>query len=368
MSRSAPSASRERILAALEHRPPDRLPMIDLSFWPETLARWAAEGYPAGADPVDYFGLDRLACINDLFDPSFGLPPRNLERTAEYSIDVDRYGKTVKSWTDSYHPPCTLEPAIRNWDDWRRLKPALTPSPAKLNNPAAEAEYRQAQASGLFTAITPAEPLWFVLHLTMGFEEGLSAMADQPDLVADMVATYTDYLLGMLEITREQGYRFDAIWFWSDLCYRGGMLFSPQAARDLVLDHWKRLGEYAHHRGMHYMFHCDGDVHELIPLLIEAGCGAIHPLEARAGNDVREYKRLYGDRMCFIGNIDADVVATGDPDAIEREVADKVPTAAAGGGYIYHIDHSVPPTVCLRAYEHLLSCVRRFGDAGRKGR
>jgi len=353
--------SRQRILAALERRQPDRLPMCETAFWPETLQRWRREGFPADADPVDYFGLDRIACINDLFDPSFGLPERTLEQTADYRVYTDRYGKTVKEWLHSSEPPTTLAPALSTWDEWQQVKPTLAPGPARFNNPAAEADYRSAVAAGLFTAVTPAEPMWFVIHLTMGFEQGLMAMALEGDLVADMVATYSDYVLSMLELTLARGYRFDALWFWSDLCYRGGMLFSPDDARRYVLPHWKRFGEFARAHGMRFLFHCDGNVGQLIPLLLEAGCDAIHPLEVRAGNDVRDYKRQYGRRLCLIGNIDADVIATGDAAAIEHEVAAKIPIAAAGGGYIYHIDHSVPPTVSLAAYRHLLDCVRRYG-------
>jgi uroporphyrinogen decarboxylase len=356
-------AGRARLLEALGRRRPDRLPMLDLSFWPETLARWEQEGYPAGADPTDYFGLDRIACVNDLFDPSFGLPERVLEETLEYRVIVDRYGKTLKIWRDLYHPPAMLAPSLRTADEWSRVKHTLAPGLDKFNNPGAEADYRTARAAGHCLAITPAEPMWFVVHLTMGFEDGLMAMALEPDLVADMVTTYTDYLLAMLEMTLQRGYEFDALWFWSDLCYRNGMLFSPEAARRFVLPHWKRFGQFAHDHGMRFIFHCDGDLNRLIPLLIEAGCDAIHPLEARAGNDVREYKRRHGRDICLIGNIDADVIATNDRGRIEAEVAAKVPAAAEGGGYIYHIDHSVPPTVSLDSYRFLLDRVRHYGQA-----
>jgi uroporphyrinogen-III decarboxylase len=355
--------SRERILAALNRRQPDRVPMWETQFWPETIERWQDEGFPAGVDPVRHFGLDTLTCVNALFDPSLQLEPRTIEQTAEYRIGVDGYGKTIKEWLHSYNPPSILAPGVRDREDWCRVRSALTASEAKFNNAAAEREYARARQAGEFLAITPAEPMWFVIHLTMGYEHGLKMVARDPALVAEMVAEYTDYLLAMLAMTFERGHAFDAMWFWSDLCYRGGLLFSPRAARDLVLPHWKRLGDFAHRHGMRFVFHCDGNVADLLPLLIEAGCDAIHPLEARAGNDVREYKRLYGDRMCLIGNIDADVIATNDRQRIEREVAGKVPVAAAGGGYIYHIDHSVPPTVSLESYRWLLECVRRYGAA-----
>jgi uroporphyrinogen decarboxylase len=335
------------------------VPLCDLTFWPETLETWHRAGFPAGADPVDHFGLDRIVCINDLFEPSFGLAPRIVEETADHRVTTDGYGKTVKTFLTSYNPPVTLDHAIHSREDWLRLRPRLVACDEKFNNPAAEAEYHAARAAGHFLAITPAEPMWFVINNAMRYDDGLLAVAAEPDLVLDMLTAYTDYLVAMLERTFARGFAFDAIWFWSDLCYRNGMLFSPAFAREHLLPRWARLADLAHDRGMRLMFHCDGNVSDLLPLLVEAGCDAIHPLEVRAGNDVRVYKKRFGQAICFIGNIDADIVAAGDREGIEAEVAAKVPAAAAGGGYIYHIDHSVPPTVTLDAYRFLLECVRR---------
>ena len=86
---------RDRIRTALERRPPDHLPMWETTIWPQTLERWHTEGLPADVtlenrDRLDdYFELDPLACINDLFDPSFGLPPHTLEETTEHRVYVD---------------------------------------------------------------------------------------------------------------------------------------------------------------------------------------------------------------------------------------------------------------------------------------
>ena len=353
--------SAERIRAALARQKPDRVPMCELTFWPETLQLWQQQGFPAGADPVDYFGLDRIACINDLFDPSFGLQPRVIEETRDYRIATDGYGKTVKTFLSSYNPPHTLDHDIHRMDDWQRLRPLLKPCDEKFNNPAAEAEYHAARAAGRFLAITPAEPMWFVINNAMSYDDGLLAIAADTELVVDMVTAYTDYLIAMLERTFARGFAFDAIWFWSDLCYKNGMLFSPAFGREYLLPLWRRFADLAHERGMRLMFHCDGNVGNLLPLLVEAGCDAIHPLEVRAGNDVRAYKQRFGQEICLVGNIDADIISTGDRQRIEAEVAAKVPVAAAGGGYIYHIDHSVPPTVTLDAYRFLLECVRRHG-------
>jgi len=41
----------------------------------------------------------------------------------------------------------------------------------------------------------------------------------------------------------------------------------------------------------------------------------------------------------------------GDPAAMEAEIRDKLLQARVGGGYIYHSDHSVPPTVSWERYQ-----------------
>lgn len=61
---------------------------------------------------------------------------------------------------------------------------------------------------------------------------------------------------------------------------------------------------------MKVIYHSDGNLSQLLPLLIEAGIDCIQPMEARAGNNVVEYTQLYGDRISFIGNINADILAT----------------------------------------------------------
>lgn len=358
---------RARILAALQHQQPDRAPMWETTIWPETFTRWHAEGLPADITPDQprkveaHFGLDPVACINDLFDPSFGLPIRVVEETAEHRVYVDNYGKTIKEWRDRSAVPQVLEPAVRGRADWERVKPLLAATPAKFNNAAADAHYQAARAAGLFTAITPVDPVWFVLYQTMGFEVALHAMAKDPALVEEMATTYTDYLLALLGQAHERGYRFDAIWFWSDLCYKNGLLFSPRSAQRFAVPFWKRIGAFARAHDMKFIWHCDGNVAQLIPLLLEAGLDAIHPLEARAGNDVREYKQRWGDRLTLIGNINADVLATNDRAQIEAEIAAKVPVAARGGGYIYHSDHSIPPTISLESFRFALDCARRYG-------
>lgn len=353
--------SRERIRTAIQHRQPDRLPMIETLFWPQTIKRWQTEGLPEGVDLVEYFQLDRLEHFFDFFDSTLQVEPRILEETDDSTIRITPYGAIFKEPKQEFAPKHMIEPAIKDRADWERVRVRLKVSESRFTQPEIIDRIARLQAQGVFVTIETIEPLWFVLHNTMGFEHGLLMLANAPDLIEEMIDTYASFAVGMLELCFQKGVRADALWLYSDLCYKNGMLFSPRAFRELATPHLKRFSEFCRRHGLSFWWHSDGDVSQLIPLLIELGVDAIHPLEVRAGNDARRLKKQYGESITLVGNIDADVVAAGDKTAIEMEVAGKIPVAADGGGYIYHMDHSVPPTLSLESYQFLLETVRCYG-------
>ena len=349
--------SRERITTVLRGGIPDRVPLLDICFWPETLERWRREGFPHAANPYDYFGLDRNGGFG--WDGSPGFPTETLEETEEYCIQRSVFGATLKSWKKSYATPCHLEWFVKGWDEWRQMKKRIVPGPERIAAGAIEGT-RRLQEAGWWVALQPTEPGWFVLEEALGFEGTLAGMMEQPELIHGMVNHYTDFVLTMADLSVAQGLQPDALWFFSDLCYRSGMLFSPAAYREYLMEPHKRVAQWCHDRGIPLLLHCDGDVREFIPLLLEAGFDAIQPLEARCGNDVRELKALYGDRITLFGNMSVDRMS-GTPEECADEILSKLKVAKVGGRYLYHSDHSVPPTVPFENYALAIRLLKEHG-------
>jgi uroporphyrinogen decarboxylase len=94
--------------------------------------------------------------------------------------------------------------------------------------------------------------------------------------------------------------------------------------------------------------------------MISAGLQVLQPMEAKAGMDVRLLKQEYGRDLSFMGNIDATQMG-GDRDALEAEIRDKITVARVDGGYIYHSDHSVPPSVDWARYQWIIERVIHYG-------
>jgi len=346
----------QRIKSALDFRQGDRIPITECNFWPDTLKRWEGEGLPKDIDI--YLGLDRIF-HSQPFDCSLSkaFPHKIYEETEEYIIDRNPYGVKVKYWKNRYATHVELDHAIEERKDWEKVKDALSVSNERMKEGFVET-FKEARQRGDFLTLGAVDAFWFCF-VTLGMENFMQQMALAPDFIHDMCRTYTEFLMKMLEKTVDAGVEWDGIWFFSDMAYRNGPMFSPEYYRIFFQPHYQRLSNFCKKHGKYFLIHSDGNVEKLIPGFIESGFDAVQPLEARAGNDVRKYKDMFGKEICLFGNISSDILARGNKEEIEEEVRSKVLKAKEGGGYIYNSDHSIPPTVSLESFSFSIECAKK---------
>lgn len=346
--------SRERITAVLRHEEPDRVPMVEICFWPPTVERWRTEGLPEDVSPEQYFEFDRLPRVG--IDCSLQFEEELIEETDEWTVKRDRDGAVHKRWKEQYATCAEVDQLVKTREDWERVRDRLQPTGDRIPEDIA-GRIEHVHDADTFVALQPAEPVWWVWR-TLGMERAFMAMAGEPDWFEEMVATQTELQLELMRMALATGAQPDGVWYFSDLCYRNGMFFSEKMYRELMLPWHAKLADFCHENDLFLLLHCCGDVRKLVPHLIDARFDAIQPLEARCGNDVREMKPLYGDQITLFGNMNMDVFASGDRDAIRHEVVSKLEAAKPGGGYIWHSDHSVPPTVSLDDYTYAVELTR----------
>jgi uroporphyrinogen decarboxylase len=353
---------RQRILAALSGGDSDRIPLTEIGIWPETLQRWRTEGLPHGVSPHEYFGLDRIAFFS--YDAGLGLPETVLSEEGGYRVYTDGDGCTYKMAVGQVSAPQFVRSSVACLEDWLRLKANLVPDLARFEafskdivfgEPLPESQteaYARARRDAVFTVLVPLEPCWYYLRL-LGEVEALAGIALTPEFAAAVIADYNEFTLKMVKLILQQGYSFDALWVFSDLCYKNGMLFSPGFYEQSVLPHQRRLFDLARENGMKVIYHCDGNVAQFLPLVLRAGIDCIQPLEARAGNDATGILRQYAGRLSCMGNIDMDAFNGPPAEARQRiraEVTGKILSAKPSHRYLFHSDHSVPDSVSLEDY------------------
>jgi uroporphyrinogen decarboxylase len=359
-----PLTSRERVARVLAGEIPDRVPMFD-SYWTTTVERWRREGLPAGISPDAYFGTDDITRIGGDYTMQF--PERVLEETGASRLYWDADGAlrrdlhVEEGWTSQW-----LEFTIKTQDDWTRHRGRMAFTPARIPDSAVEA-YERARAADRFVCYSGHacfHPTW----MRIGMEQMLMLMLDDPGFIHRLFADHVQLIIDIYEAFVARGMTFDGAFMADDLGYQVAPLISPKLYRELVYPHHKRLCDRFAQDGLKTILHSDGNIAPLIPHFLDAGFAGLHPLEAKAGLDVRDLKPRYGDRLVLIGNIDVRELATSGGESpaavrarIEAEIGEKVSAAKAGGGYIYHSDHSVPNDVPLEAYTYAIQMVKQYG-------
>jgi uroporphyrinogen decarboxylase len=348
--------SRDRVLQAIAHEPPDRVPIHD-SPWGTTIERWHREGLPADQSPHGYFGYEFWGAW---IDNSLQLPAETLEDTPEYAVTKTADGNVWRNWKGKTSTPELIDFTITTREKWEEHKPRMVMNESRVAWDAVRDSNRAAREAGQFCHFSCGPGFTKVCDM-VGPTRLMMAMVDDPEWVKDMALTDGRLCAEIAEAMIDRGIEFDAGWVFDDLGYKGKGFMSVEMYRELFWPGHKVISDVFKSRGLPMLLHSCGYVEEYIPLFLEAGFDVLQPLEVKAGMDLVRLKREWGDRLAFMGGIDVRAMAHPDPAVIEQEIASKIPAAKQGGGYIYHSDHSVPDNVSFKQYSRVIDLVHQYG-------
>jgi uroporphyrinogen decarboxylase len=349
--------SQERITLALQHEEADRIAIQD-GPWETTIRRWHKEGLPENESPFNFF---KYEMINVRADLSFRLSGQTIEDTDEYTIVKNANGVIRKSWKNSTSTPALLGFTITTREAWEEHKPLLKYDDKRVDWENTFTIYNNARKDGHYINYAGAVGYdkWGNI---IGPENFLPAMLLDPDWVIDVYMTDIELHIAVVEEMLSRGLKFDGAFLYDDLGYKNGTFFSPGTYRKQLFPAHKRLFNFFNSKGMPVILHSCGNVNAFVPQFIEAGLTCLQPLETKAGMNLIELKKTYGDKLAFMGGIDVRKMSAEDPKVIEDEIKTKISFAKQGGGYIYHSDHSVPDDVSFEQYKRVIELVHKYGS------
>lgn len=188
----------------------------------------------------------------------------------------------------------------------------------------------------------------------------LMMMAGEPERVHAFLDRLVErHLVALERFLGAVGPYIDIILFGDDLGMQSGPQMSPAMYRTLFKPRhaamWKRAKELA---DVKVMLHCCGGVRPLLPDLIDAGLDAINPVQINCkGMDAAGLKRDFGRDITFWGGgCDTQrVLSLGTPDEVREHVRRQVEVMAPGGGFVFQQVHNilanVPPENIVAMYE-----------------
>lgn len=194
----------------------------------------------------------------------------------------------------------------------------------------------------------------------MGFETFSLALFEEPELIDQLNKTIGDLILSMFEYF-VQSENVNAIWYSDDIAYTNGLLVSPDVLDKYFFPWLKQIGDLSKKYNKPLIYHSDGILFDVMEKIIGCGVNAIHPIEPKA-MDIKDVKKLYGDKLCLIGNVDVDLLSRGTEEEVRKVVLNNIESAGMNGGYCAGSGNSIPEYVKFENYLTMIKTVKEFNE------
>jgi uroporphyrinogen decarboxylase len=363
--------ARGRVLAAFEHREPDRLP-LDLGTSDTFIARGVCRalaqlmkvdvaGALDGGDPDDFvtppeamleaLGADvRLVHVHARPDlPS--LPGSVIHRQLPDggSEDIHANGSIFrrpagKRQFSLYKP--ALDRLLDDGDA-ERLFPDVPTEPPWADAARARTEIAQCHAKGLSVQCNfILMPIGMTYYGPFDLAGWCVQLASDPARLYALMERALEQALARAEPFYDAvGAHMDTVYgLGDDVASQTGMWMSPADYRRYVKPlHARIIGFIKQRTQAKIIHHCCGACHAIIGDLIEIGVDALNPTQTSAeGMDPFELKKEFGKDMTFWGGIDVrHLLPKGSVQDVEREVKRHIDALAPGGGFIFAPSHII---------------------------
>ena len=202
-------------------------------------------------------------------------------------------------------------------------------------------------------------PFWHETLELFGLERMFELMYDNPGLVEAVLERVINfnYELSKKAFEVNSGL-IDIFWFANDFGTQCNLIMNPGMWRKFFKPGTRKLAELGHSYGITVAMHSCGDVHEIIPDLIEIGIEILNPIQPTAANmEPGRLKREYGKDLIFFGGIDVtEILNHGSPEDVRRETRRIIDILGYDGRYIVAPSHDlmmeeIPPQNIVAMYD-----------------
>mgnify|MGYP003650642072 CR=1 FL=1 len=321
-------------------------------------AEWRAQGASEAEISMVAFDWDYVPVVScGGYAEAVGPPPVTLSDTATERVQRDFLGRTMKLLKQTATIPLPMDFPVKDMDDWLRVKPFFTFTPERIKWDEVEAARRAQSEGALVVAHMPGA--FDTPRELMGEEVACLAYYEQPELMADILATITDTTRRVFEPISEK-LTLDLLMVHEDFAGKSGPLIGPVQIEEYFQPYYREIWDLVSSRGTRvFEQDTDGNINPVVSALLDCGLNSIHPLEPAAGMDIVKMRQTYGQRLALRGGIDKHVLRE-DKTAIRRELEYKFDPALRAGGCVFGLDHRITNGTSIENYRYYVSLGREM--------
>jgi len=341
--------SRERMAAVLEHRLPDRVPLMEL--WVDTVV---IESILPGGDRNDlaeHLGTDGVSVPTMIYED------HEVEWVdTEKRIFRDKWG-ALQRYTEEAIPVPTKPARIETPEDLAGYKP---PDPAK--SPVLEKilKLKESFLNGEKAVVVVGESGWApAVFLRGGLENLLLDFALRPDFVKDVMRIGTDYYCELFKLAVPAG--ADIVLLGDDYSDKNGPMMSPRQFDEIILPCDAAVVAAVKKTGAYCIKHTDGDIRKIMDQLVGTGLDCLGPLEPVPGMELDKILERYPGKIAVMGNISVDLLARGSEEDVVKATKKALAEVSAVGPHIMSSANTITSAVKPENYLAMVNTTKAFG-------
>ena len=199
----------------------------------------------------------------------------------------------------------------------------------------------------------------FPWAMTVGMAEFLVRMITDPEFVQRAVKVYVKRSIAYIEAMLDAG--ADAVMTTDDYSDNRGPMMGAARFREFILPGLAQQCEAVHRKGGYFIKHTDGLVWDILDGFAEVGIDGWHGIQPAIGMDLRALKARYGGRLCLFGGVDCETLIQGPAERVREEVRYAIRHAGPDGGLVVTTSNAVQPGARLENYLAMRQAVRDYG-------
>ena len=184
---------------------------------------------------------------------------------------------------------------------------------------------------------------------------------DDPQGVKDEAQRRVDLALAKAVELKAHG-ELDGFALCADYCFNTGPFIRPAHFCEFIAPYLKSLVAGYRELGFYVIKHTDGNIMPILDDLLAANPHALHSLDPQGDVDMAEMKRICGDQVCLIGNVNCGMLDTGTDEEVIESTRYALKHGMPGGGYIFSTSNCIYTGMRLSRYELMLDVWRRLGQ------
>jgi len=197
-------------------------------------------------------------------------------------------------------------------------------------------------------------------------EEWYISMASRQDFLKELYDRQTQIALKNLSLLKEAvGDNIDVLYLCgTDLGSQIAAMCSPATFGEVYLPYYKRMIDWIHENTAWKVFkHCCGSIKTLIPQFIEAGFDILNPVQNSAKNmEAQSLKNEFGENITFWGGgVDTQhTLPFGTPEEVYKQVTERINIYNKNGGFVFNTIHNTQSGVPVENFLAMLEAVKQF--------